>query len=30
MGLNQTTLIAPQPKGILDPRTGKPIGSDDP
>ena len=30
MGLNETTLIAPQPKGILDPRTGKPIGADDP
>ncbi len=23
------TLMAPQPKGIIDPRTGKPIGSDD-
>ena len=31
MGLtaSQTTLVAPQPKGILDPNTGKPIGSDD-
>ena len=29
MGLTET-LIAPQPKGILDPRTGKPIGADDP
>ncbi len=31
-GTNQSsgsTLIAPQPKGILDPRTGKPVGSDD-
>ena len=28
MGLNET-LVAPAPKGILDPRTGKPIGSDD-
>jgi len=25
-----TTLIAPQPKGILDPKTGQPIGSDNP
>ncbi|PPQ40013.1 NADH-quinone oxidoreductase subunit B [Rhodoblastus acidophilus] len=24
------TLIAPTPRGILDPRTGKPIGADDP
>ena len=23
------TLVAPQPKGVLDPRTGKPVGSDD-
>lgn len=31
MGLtaSQTTLVAPKPKGILDPGTGKPIGSDD-
>src|SRR3954471_19695327 len=29
MGLNET-LIAPAPKGVLDPRTGKPIGADDP
>ena len=31
MGLtdNTTTLIAPQPKGIIDPNTGKPVGSDD-
>ncbi len=31
MGLTSanTTLVAPQPKGILDPRTGKPVGSDD-
>ena len=28
MGLT-TTLIAPAPKGILDPATGKPIGADD-
>eukprot|EP01132_Coremiostelium_polycephalum_P007157 gene7157-8816_t len=26
---DQTTLVAPKPKGILDPGTGKPIGSDD-
>ena len=31
MGLmGNTPAIAPAPKGILDPRTGKPIGSDDP
>ncbi len=30
MGLTDSTLVAPQPKGILDPRTGKPVGSDDP
>jgi NADH-quinone oxidoreductase subunit B len=30
MGLNQTTLIAPQPKGIIDPKTQKPLGADDP
>ncbi len=29
MGL-MTTLIAPEPKGLIDPRTGKPVGSDDP
>ena len=31
MGLNDdsTTLVAPKPKGIIDPRTGKPIGHDD-
>ena len=23
------TLVAPAPKGILDPRTGKPVGADD-
>ena len=23
------TLVAPRPKGVLDPRTGKPVGSDD-
>ena len=23
-------LVAPQPKGLIDPRTGKPVGSDDP
>ncbi|MCB1469346.1 MAG: NADH-quinone oxidoreductase subunit B, partial [Rhizobiaceae bacterium] len=32
MGLNDAsnTLVAPRPKGILDPRTGKPLGNDDP
>ena len=32
MGLidNSQTLVAPQPKGLVDPRTGNPIGSDDP
>ena len=35
MGLNDrsptasTTLVAPQPRGIIDPRTGKPAGADD-
>ncbi|MGO4834315.1 NADH-quinone oxidoreductase subunit B, partial [Rhizobiaceae sp. 2RAB30] len=31
MGLNDSsgTLVAPKPKGIIDPRTGKPVGSDD-
>jgi NADH-quinone oxidoreductase subunit B len=31
MGLNDAspTLVAPKPKGVLDPRTGKPVGSDD-
>jgi NADH-quinone oxidoreductase subunit B len=26
---NDTTLVAPKPKGIVDPSTGKPVGSDD-
>ncbi len=32
MGLNDNsgTLVAPRPKGILDPNTGKPLGSNDP
>ena len=32
MGLNDAsqTLVAPRPKGILDPATGKPVGADDP
>ncbi|HQG28647.1 MAG TPA: NADH-quinone oxidoreductase subunit B [Candidatus Ozemobacteraceae bacterium] len=32
MGLSQGsgTLIAPSAKGVVDPRTGKPVGSDDP
>ena len=31
MGLTDgtTTLVAPKPKGIIDPNTGKPVGSDD-
>ena len=31
MGLNDgsSTLVAPRPKGIVDPNTGKPVGSDD-
>jgi NADH-quinone oxidoreductase subunit B len=30
MGLNEQTLVAPQPKGIIDPRTNKLVGADDP
>src|SRR4051794_4970622 len=30
MGLSDQTLVAPAPRGILDPRTGKPVGSTDP
>ena len=31
MGLSDTgTLVAPRPQGLIDPRTNKPIGSDDP
>ena len=30
MGLSPQTLVAPQPKGVLDPATGKPIGANDP
>ncbi len=30
MGLCEQTLVAPQPKGLIDPRTNKPIGADDP
>ena len=31
MGLGDNdTLVAPQPKGIIDPATGKPLGADDP
>ena len=30
MGLSDSTLVAPAPRGILDPRTGKPVGADDP
>lgn len=29
MSQNNTTLVAPQPKGIIDPSTGKPVGSND-
>ena len=32
MGLSDmnTTLVAPRPQGLMDPRTNKPVGSDDP
>ena len=30
MGLNETTMVAPQPRGVIDPRTNKPVGADDP
>lgn len=30
MGLSEATLVAPQPKGIIDPATNKPVGADDP
>ncbi|ODN72464.1 NADH-quinone oxidoreductase subunit B [Methylobrevis pamukkalensis] len=31
MGLTgQPTLIAPAPKGVIDPATGKPVGANDP
>ena len=30
MANTTSTLIAEQPKGIIDPNTGKPIGADDP
>ena len=30
MGLSDPTLVAPAPKGIVDPKTGKPAGADDP
>src|SRR5260370_34715040 len=29
MGLERTTVVAPSARGILDPRTGKPVGADD-
>ncbi|GGA52783.1 NADH-quinone oxidoreductase subunit B [Nitratireductor aestuarii] len=29
MGLNSNTLVAQQPKGIIDPNTGKPVGEND-
>ncbi len=30
MGLNAGPVVAPAPRGILDPATGKPVGADDP
>src|SRR5215468_2652845 len=30
MGLERTAVVAPPAKGILDPRTAKPVGADDP
>ena len=30
MGVSNAPLVAPAPKGIIDPNTGKPVGSDDP
>jgi NADH-quinone oxidoreductase subunit B len=30
MGLSGETLVAERPKGIIDPNTGKPVGSNDP
>ncbi|MDC9824602.1 NADH-quinone oxidoreductase subunit B [Devosia sp. ZB163] len=30
MGLTEGTLVAPQPKGVIDPRTNKLVGADDP
>ena len=30
MGLTPGTLVAETPRGILDPATGKPVGSNDP
>jgi NADH-quinone oxidoreductase subunit B len=29
-GMTSGTLVAPRPKGIIDPSTGKPVGADDP
>jgi hypothetical protein len=29
MGVSNAPLVAPAPKGIIDPNTGKPVGSDD-
>jgi NADH-quinone oxidoreductase subunit B len=29
-GMTNGTLVAPKPKGIIDPSTGKPVGADDP
>ena len=30
MGLERTAVIAPPARGIVDPRTGRPVGADDP
>ncbi|WP_417308484.1 NuoB/complex I 20 kDa subunit family protein [Devosia sp.] len=30
MGLNETTMVAQQPRGVIDPRTNKPVGAGDP
>ena len=29
MGLERSAIVAPPARGILDPRTGKPVGADD-
>ena len=29
MGVSNTPMVAPAPRGIIDPGTGKPVGSDD-
>ena len=30
MGLNESTAVAPRPRGVIDPRTNKPVGATDP